>query len=380
MNRFRFLLVILVYIVLCISGFNALIVQQENILRKYFITVPRERIKEYNTTLSDSLFKYFVRENRDADLAGVEDYIKRYGRTSLFETLFLYKNENGNLYQISKTGVEPISQEVIDINAQRVYPVSIESGRLDGYLMIVIKATKDAEYEEGLKKYRVVSFSLRILFLLFVFALAIIALYHNYSKKMALARDIAEAKASNDGLTGLFTHEYFIELLGIEIEKFKIYGLPLALIMLDVDKFKFINDEYGHVAGDKVLQEVARSIKSTTRSTDICARYGGEEFAILMPSSYTFEEKPQPKNIESFSSEIRIMAERIRKNVEDLEIKLDDGRVVRATVSMGISFCHNRREPITKTALLERADSTLYKAKESGRNKVIIDQSSIRNG
>ena len=377
MSRFRFLIVIVIYIFICISGFNALIVQQENILRRYFITVPHERIKEYNSTLSDSLFKYFVRENRDANLENVEDYIKRYGRTSLFETLFIYKDESGGLFQISKTGVEPISQEVIDVNEERVYPVSIDNGNIDGYLMIVIKSTKDTEYEEGLKKYRGISFSLRILFLLFVFALAIIALYHNYSKKMALARDIAEAKASNDGLTGLFTHEYFIELLEIEIEKFKIYGLPLALIMLDVDKFKFINDEYGHVVGDKVLQEAARAIKSTTRSTDICARYGGEEFSILMPSAYTFEENPQPKTIENFASEINVMAERIRKNVEELDIKLSDGRVVKATVSMGISFCHNRREPINTTVFLERADVTLYKAKEAGRNRVYLDKESI---
>jgi len=376
MHKFKFLAVIILYIVLCVSGFNALIVQQENILRKYFITSPQERIKEYNSTLSDSLFKYFVRENKDADLIKVADYIKRYGRTSLFETTFIYKDENGNLFQISKTGVEPMSKETIDINTEKVYPVSIDNGKIDGYLMIVIKETKDTEYEEGLKKYRLLSLSLRMMFLLFVFALAIIALYHNYSRTMRLARDIAEAKASNDGLTGLYTHEYFIKLLQIEIEKFQIYGLPLGLIMLDVDKFKTINDEYGHVSGDKILQEVAKTIKSTTRSTDICARYGGEEFSVLMPSVYTFEDKPQPKSIENFIVEIKNLAERIRKNVADLEIKLNDGKTVKVTVSVGISSCHNRREPINNTVLLERADMALYKAKEGGRNRIIIDSES----
>ncbi len=377
MQKFKFLVVIIVYIVLCISGFNTLIVQQEDILRKYFITSPQERIKEYNLTLSDSLFKYFVRENKDADLARVADYIKRYGRTSLFETSFVYKDEHDNLFEISKAGVEPISREAIDIKSEKVYAVTVDSGKVDGYLMIEIKDTRDTEYEEGMKKYRLISLSLRILFLLFVFALAIIALYHNYSRKMSLARDIAEAKASNDGLTGLYTHEYFIKLLQIEIERFQIYGLPIGLIMLDVDKFKSINDEYGHVAGDKILQEVAKTIKSTTRATDICARYGGEEFSILVPSTYTFEASPETKSIENFIAQTKNMAERIRKNIEELQIRLADNKTVRVTASIGISFCHKKREPPSPTALLEKADASLYRAKEGGRNRIAVDQESV---
>jgi len=377
MRGFKFLIVIIVYVVLCVGGFSALIVQQENILRTYFITSPEERIKEYNTMLSDSLFKHFVRENKDADLGGVEDYIKRYGKTSLFETLFVYKDAGGGLTQISKSGVEPVSEEILSIKRERVYPVTIAGGGMDGYLVISIKGSKTSEYEEGLHKYRAISLSLRALFFLFVFALAIIALYHNYSKKMRLARDIAETRASNDGLTGLYTHAYFVKLLQIEIEKFQIYGLPIGLVMLDVDKFKAINDDYGHVVGDKILQEVARTIKSTTRSTDICARYGGEEFSILMPSSFTFDEKPQPKSAESFLNEIRNMAERIRKNVEVLDIKLTDGRIVKVTISMGIALCSKRRATTDPTMFLEKADAALYQAKEQGRNRVYIDAGSL---
>ena len=374
MGRFKFLAIIVIYIVLCVSGFNALIVQQDNILRRYFITSPQERIKEYSATISDSLFKYFVRENKDADVSGVANYIKRYGRTSLFDTVFIYRDENGKSFQISKAGIEPVLPDSVDLSSEKVYPVSINNGTIDGYLIINIKGEKDTEYEEGLNKYRSISASLRMMFLLFVFALAIIALYHNYSKKMRLARDMAEAKASNDGLTGLYTHEYFVQLLQIEIEKFKIYGLPIGLIMLDVDKFKSINDEYGHVAGDKILQEVARTIKSATRATDICARYGGEEFSILMPSAYTGDEGQQSKTVENFAQEIKAMGERIRKNVELLQIKLNDGKVVKVTVSMGISFCHNKRQPISASAFLEKADGALYKAKDTGRNRIFVDQ------
>ncbi len=374
MGRFRFLIVILIYIVLCISGFNALILQQEDILRRYFVTSPQDRIKEYNSTISDSLFKYFVRENKEADINGVASYIKKYGRTSLFDTVFIYKDENGKLFQISKTGIEPISSENVDLSPEKVYPVSIDSGRRDGYLMIVIKEAKDAEYEEGMKKYRSISSSLRVMFLLFVFALAIIALYHSYSRKMRLARDMAEAKASNDGLTGLYTHEYFVRLLQIEIERFRIYGRPIGLIMLDVDKFKLINDEYGHVAGDRILQEVAATIKSATRSTDICGRYGGEEFSILMPSTHTSEEARQPKSVENFASEIKNMAERIRRNIELLDITLNDSKHVKVTVSMGISLSHNKRIPIDAASFLEKSDAALYKAKGSGRNRIFVDQ------
>jgi diguanylate cyclase (GGDEF)-like protein len=377
MQRFKFLTLIAIYLVLCVHAFNTLIVQQENILRKYFITSPQDRIREYNTTLSDSIFKYFVRENKEADLKKVEEYIRRYGRTSLFETTFIYKDEVGRLFQISKAGVEPVSKDGVDLTTDNVYPVSIDNGRMDGYLVIMIKDTRDTEYEEGLKKYRFISFSLRVLYLLFIFAIAVIALYHNYSKKMRLARDMAEAKASNDGLTGLYTHEYFMKLLQIEIDKFQIYRLPFGVIMLDVDKFKSINDEYGHVAGDQILQAVARTIKSTTRSTDIAARYGGEEFAVLMPSAYTFEEKAQQKTIENFVTETKNLAERIRKSVAELEIRLNDGKTVRVTVSMGLSFCHKRREAVSPTALLEKADAALYRAKDGGRNRMFIDQDSI---
>ena len=377
MVRFRFLIVIFIYIVLCISGFNALILQQENILRRYFVTSPQERIKEYHATISDSLFKYFIRENKESGLEDVAAYIKKYGRTSLFETSFIYKDENGRLFQISKAGIEPISGDNVDLSSEKVYPISIAGGRIDGYLVIAIKETKDAEYAEGMKKYRSVSSSLRVMFLLFVFALAVIALYHSYSRKMRLARDMAEAKASSDGLTGLYTHEYFVRLLQIEIEKFKIYGLPIGLIMLDVDKFKLINDEHGHVTGDKILQEVAGIIKSATRSTDICGRYGGEEVSILMPSTHTFEETRQPKSVENFANEIKNMAERIRRNIETSEIVLNDGKRVKVTVSMGIALSRNKRLPISTVSFLEKADAALYKAKGSGRNRIFVDQDYI---
>src|SRR3989338_2525608 len=142
MGRFKFLAVIVIYIVLCVNGFNALIDQQDNILRKYFITSPQERIKEYSATISDSLFKYFVRENKDADITEAANYIKRYGRTSLFDTVFVYTDEHGKSFQISKAGIEPILPDSVDLSADKVYPVSIHNGTIDGYLIINIKGEK----------------------------------------------------------------------------------------------------------------------------------------------------------------------------------------------------------------------------------------------
>jgi len=377
MSRLKYLFLMLVYVGICISAFNMLIIQQDDILRKYFIEAPRERIKEYNSALSHSLYNYFIKENAGSSLSDLTAYLRKYGKTSLFETKFIYKDKERNDYlEIGKSGIQPVSQSQISINKENLFPVTIANGTQDGYLAIFIKDTGEAEHLEGLQRYRMFSYSLRFLFFTLISSLAIIALYHNYSSKMRLARDMAEIKASNDGLTGLYTHAYFIKSLEIEMERSTIYHTPLGLVMLDVDRFKGYNDEYGHVAGDKILQEVARVIKSNTRSTDICARYGGEEFSIVVPSVQALEEGSAPKSIQDFVAEVEAVSERIRKNVEEANVQLGN-KTVRITISMGVSFFHKGNEHTSSAELLERADASLYKAKETGRNKVVTDTSSV---
>jgi len=357
-------------IIISITCFNFLIIKQDQILRKYFIENPREKLQEFNTSLANSLSKYFIRENKTSTLPQVIEYIKRYGKTTLFDQVFIFRDEAGAIQQIDAAGQRSVTSQIL--TSEHLYPAGIDNGKVEGYLAIIIRQEENAELQEGLTKYRVISYSLRLVFLLLMTTLLLVVFYYDYSAKMRLARDIAEIRASNDGLTGLHTHEYFMKALGIEVEKFRIYHAPIALLMLDIDHFKTFNDNFGHLAGDKVLQEVAKIIKSTTRATDILARYGGEEFAIIMPYVGREEEVSEEKRLFSFAEEIRDIAERIRKNVEDCKIDFASA-TLHITLSIGIAFYYSRSEHVSAADLVERSDKCLYKAKESGRNRVCID-------
>lgn len=369
-QKTKYLLIVLVSVIVSITCFNFVVLEQENILRRYFIIAPQERQKEFNSSLSNSLVKYFVKENKAADPKQAEEYIKRYGRTSLFDLYFIFRDKDGIIKQISKSGITSVSREVT--SGENVYPVSIDNGRIEGYFMVMIKEDSGAETKEGFTRYRVLSYSLKFIFLLLVTALAIIIFYYDYSAKMKLARDMAEIKASNDGLTGLHTHEYFTQALEIETAKVNIYNTPLALLMLDIDYFKELNDRYGHLAGDKVLQEASNMIKLSTRATDTLARYGGEEFAIIIPYvAKPGDMRDANKKSENFLNEIKIVAERIRKNIEDCGA-VYSSNVLKVTVSIGVAFYYKKFYNTTATALLEKADKALYEAKKLGRNRVYV--------
>jgi diguanylate cyclase (GGDEF)-like protein len=250
--------------------------------------------------------------------------------------------------------------------------VKVASGRIDGYLVISIKKIGDEELREGLARYKAISLSLRFLYILLIIALMTILLYNEYSAKMRLARDIAEIKASNDGLTGLYTHEYFMRALNVEVERFRIYNTPIALLMLDIDGFKRFNDEYGHQVGDKILQEVSKIIKLNTRATDILARYGGEEFAIIMPYTGRPDRTGDKKHLRDFVREIREVAGRIRWNLEGSRIEYMSYRL-KVTISIGAAYYYRKNGNLSSSVLLHRADAFLYKAKRLGKNKVCID-------
>ncbi|MBN1526914.1 MAG: GGDEF domain-containing protein [Candidatus Omnitrophica bacterium] len=376
-QKTKFLVLVLICVVIAITGFNFLILKQDQILRKYFIDAPKANIKEFNASLANSLSKYFERENRTATLEEASEYIRRYGRTSLFEQVFIFKAPDGTLQQASKLGITPARADVLA--SDHVYPATIAGGALEGYLIILIDEMDSEELKEGLVKYRVISYSIRAAFLLLILMLLVIIFYQDYSAKMRLARDMAEIKASNDGLTGLHTHEHFMKALEIEVKKFKIYQTPIALLMLDIDHFKDFNDRYGHLAGDKVLQEVANLVKLNTRATDILARYGGEEFSVIMPYVVRDEDITKEERLRGFTEEIKEIAERIRTGVEGRAIDFQSN-ALKVTISIGVSFYYFASDKVSSSELIQRADSALYKAKELGRNRVCIDHELSSSG
>lgn len=366
----QFLALMAVCVMLYVAVFGVLMRRQDEVLKKYFVIEPQERMNKFYSSLSSSLSNYFVRENSQSTIEQVTAYLNRYGRTSLFEMIFVFTDEHGMMKEIKKGAVTTVTKEIL--KSESVYPVKVASGRIGGYLVINIKKVGDEELREGLARYKAISMSLRFLYVLLIIALAVILLYNEYSAKMRLARDIAEIRASNDGLTGLYTHEYFMKALEVEVERFRIYNTPIALLMLDIDGFKRFNDEYGHQAGDKILQEVSKIIKLNTRATDILARYGGEEFAIIMPYTGRPDRRDEKKHLKNFVHEIRDVAERIRWNLEGSRIEYMAYRL-KVTISIGAAYYYRRNGSLSGAVLLKKADTFLYKAKRLGKNRVCID-------
>ena len=157
--------------------------------------------------------------------------------------------------------------------------------------------------------------------------------------------------ALRDGLTRLFNHTTCIEKIAVELRIYQRYGRAASLLMVDVDDFKTINDQYGHQAGDRVLAALGAIIDVVTRGSDICCRYGGEEFAVILPATD--------------AREAGELAERLRTKAERGE---PDSRHV--TVSIGVASCGE--DTSTPEALVEKADAALYRAKRSGKNCVAL--------
>jgi diguanylate cyclase (GGDEF)-like protein len=169
-----------------------------------------------------------------------------------------------------------------------------------------------------------------------------------------LTYDKLNMEANTDKHTGCFNKGYFNNKINLEVNKSKVTGEPLSLIVFDLDHFKKLNDSFGHDAGDFVLKEMAALIRNNgIRENDIFARYGGEEFVILLPKT----------NIKQ-SFEI---AERLRKLIETKEF-IYDGKRLPVTASIGVA--DYRQGVLTGTDLFKRADEAVYKSKQGGRNLV----------
>jgi two-component system cell cycle response regulator len=162
--------------------------------------------------------------------------------------------------------------------------------------------------------------------------------------------------AITDGLTGLHNRRYLDNHLAALFNEAVLRQRPVSALMLDIDRFKSINDTYGHEAGDEVLKAFADRIRTHTRGIDIVARYGGEEIVIILPDA----------GVEGAHT----IAERIRERIEEVPFSIQrDTRSVAVTVSIGVAA--RNAEDASPADMLKRADSALYRAKAEGRNRVV---------
>jgi diguanylate cyclase (GGDEF)-like protein len=158
--------------------------------------------------------------------------------------------------------------------------------------------------------------------------------------------------AINDSLTGLHVRRYFMAKLQDEIHRTQRYKKSLSVVMGDLDRFKTVNDTYGHTAGDKVLKAVGAFLQKSVRDVDSVGRYGGEEFIMFLP--------------ETVKEAAFILADRLRKGVSEIEV----GSLPPVTISLGIATFPDDGKNIDD--LLQLADAALYAAKENGRNQVVV--------
>jgi diguanylate cyclase (GGDEF)-like protein len=176
--------------------------------------------------------------------------------------------------------------------------------------------------------------------------------YGNVSE-LAREADALERLACLDGLTGSNNRRNFMKLADMEWSRFKRYGQPLALLMIDIDFFKSVNDRYGHDAGDEVIKTIAELLQKHKRTSDIVGRMGGEEFALLLSEA---------------SLDCAVAAgERFRRLVAERPICVGDDHI-QVTISVGAGASHAETTGIGQ--MLKEADKALYEAKRSGRNRV----------
>jgi two-component system cell cycle response regulator len=179
-----------------------------------------------------------------------------------------------------------------------------------------------------------------------------------YTERLRDSVQMSIEAAITDGLTGLHNRRYMESHLGKLVEQAASRGKPLAVLVLDIDFFKSINDNYGHDCGDDVLREFAIRVRKSIRGIDLACRMGGEEFVVVMP--------------ETDMAVAATVAERLRRKIAAEPFPIEQGkRKIDVTISIGIAALESSHD--SSAQLLKRADQALYRAKRDGRNRVVAD-------
>ncbi|BCR03425.1 hypothetical protein DESUT3_04940 [Desulfuromonas versatilis] len=253
----------------------------------------------------------------------------------------------GDRYKIGGEQIEKLIDSVAEKSVEILSSFEIDPGDMRPFSQILQEANEELgklnlSYEQLVMEYKQAK-----------------------EKAERLAQEVMEANeklremAFKDGLTGLFNHRYFQELMDKELSRAVRYERPFSLVLFDIDHFKKINDTYGHPRGDIVLKTMGAMIGKFMRTADIAARYGGEEFAVVLP--------------ETDIKGARVMAERLRRGIEQNEV-LAEGETIRVTVSIGITSFVPGMPIKGKAEMIDAADRALYQSKRQGRNRVSLEE------
>ena len=229
----------------------------------------------------------------------------------------------------------PAARRLVDLGVDLAIPI-VEEERLVGIVLLAAKVSDEPFPAEEVE------------------------LLNLFSHHVARVLDNVSlfASATTDQLTGLPRRETVLRHLDRELERALRYDRPLSVGMIDVDHFKVVNDTYGHLSGDMMLQRIASRLSPVLRPTDLVGRYGGEEFLVVLP--------------ETSLEDAHKAMEKLREAMEEIRLETDEGAIVEITVSIGVANLEEvvRDGLASKEALIAAADLRLYQAKAAGRNRV----------
>jgi diguanylate cyclase (GGDEF)-like protein len=230
---------------------------------------------------------------------------------------------------------------------ERIYGIS----RIERVpLMMIVGFDKDGVLQEWRRRAWQLSLAYAVMFLL---SFAVLQAYLVAVRQ----REQMRVLATTDALTGIANRRRLLEVGDEETNRARRFGRPMSVLMLDIDRFKAINDTFGHPTGDRAIQALTRVMTARLRNHDIPGRLGGEEFAIVLP--------------ETSADQARAVAERLRQAVAGCDQTLSDGgQVIRYTISLGLAVLHDTDTGFE--GVLGRADEALYAAKTGGRNQVAV--------
>ncbi len=195
--------------------------------------------------------------------------------------------------------------------------------------------------------------------LLVFYPIAVGITTYRLSRRVRDQNRILAELSRTDGLSGLLNRRYWEEVVSDEFQRCRRIGHPSALLMLDIDHFKSINDRYGHPVGDEVIRNVAALLRDTLRQQDVPGRYGGEEFGVVLPGTK--------------ADGAHVIAERVRKRIESAVLERRHG--IRATISIGIATPGGQDSSYAEW--LQHADRALYQAKDQGRNRTVMHKAEL---
>ncbi len=283
--------------------------------------------------LDEGKLNIFISTKGNLDIKDI-DLIDRFCRKQILSVGEMLKEDKSKTY-ILKSGDKDIS-----LDEENLFAFNFKSGDTGIYRSLVFLDSQLSNITDSERNtYQ----------LILEQALVVIENAYLYEK--------IRLRSVTDELTKLYNRRYFFVRVNEECERVTRYGGGwFSILILDIDHFKRVNDTYGHLAGDEVLREIAKILKTSARSTDVAARFGGEEFIMLLPET----------DLQGGAK----FAERIRKKIEDHSFQYKD-KIIPVTVSIGVASggCKDNKTP---DVIIGQADKALYKAKETGRNRVCI--------